>query len=192
MKVSLRFEVFKRDRFQCGYCGRTPPDVLLEVDHILPRAAGGTDEITNLLTACWDCNRGKGSKLLEEGRSAVVSAETIENERERMAQAKAHAELLAEVEEWRRDQVDLVLARWSDRFGGHKTETGWYCETYFPEEGTVRYFLKHLSLARVFDAIDISHRRWGERSGPTPTRYFYGVGHGMIRQDRGEPRKGAE
>jgi hypothetical protein len=62
----LRFEIFKRDGFVCQYCGRRPPDVVLEVDHIHPRAAGGTNDICNLVTACADCNRGKGPGLLRE------------------------------------------------------------------------------------------------------------------------------
>jgi hypothetical protein len=56
-----RFEVFKRDGFQCVYCGRHPPDVLLEVDHVIPVAEGGGDQEENLATACFDCNRGKAA-----------------------------------------------------------------------------------------------------------------------------------
>lgn len=60
-----RFDIFKRDSFTCQYCGRQPPEVVLEVDHIRPVAEGGTNEELNLITACEDCNRGKGKKLLE-------------------------------------------------------------------------------------------------------------------------------
>jgi hypothetical protein len=59
-----RFEVFKADNFTCVYCGRTPPDVTLEVDHIIPKSKGGEDIQENLLTACFDCNRGKRDNLL--------------------------------------------------------------------------------------------------------------------------------
>jgi len=62
--VRVRFEVFKRDEFTCGYCGRKSPHVVLEVDHIVPIAAGGTDDPINLKTSCWDCNRGKSDKPL--------------------------------------------------------------------------------------------------------------------------------
>lgn len=55
-----RFMVFRRDLFTCQYCGRTPPDVSLEVDHIIPVSKGGTNADDNLRTACFDCNRGKG------------------------------------------------------------------------------------------------------------------------------------
>src|SRR5262245_45542433 len=57
--VRTRFEVFKRDEFTCQYCGRKSPEVVLEVDHIIPVSDGGTDDPINLWTSCWDCNRGK-------------------------------------------------------------------------------------------------------------------------------------
>lgn len=59
-----RFEVFKRDSFICQYCGNHPPSTVLEVDHINPVANGGDNSIQNLITSCFDCNRGKSDKLL--------------------------------------------------------------------------------------------------------------------------------
>lgn len=84
----LRFEVFKRDKFTCQYCGRKAPDVILEVDHIEPVSKGGTNEITNLITSCRDCNRGKSDRKLND--KSVVKKEQKETE------------LLAE----RREQID--------------------------------------------------------------------------------------
>lgn len=63
ISAKLRFEVFKRDKFVCQYCGACGPDVELEIDHIIPVSRGGTDDITNLKTACFKCNRGKGDKV---------------------------------------------------------------------------------------------------------------------------------
>lgn len=37
----LRFEVLKRDRNTCVYCGRMPPEVALEIDHVIPVSRGG-------------------------------------------------------------------------------------------------------------------------------------------------------
>lgn len=62
----LRFEVFKRDCFTCQYCGKQPPDVVLEADHVDPVAAGGATTIDNLITACEDCNAGKADRALGE------------------------------------------------------------------------------------------------------------------------------
>lgn len=64
MKFSTRFAVFRRDGFCCQYCGRSGADAILEIDHVLPRAAGGTDDPANLLTACHACNRGKAARLI--------------------------------------------------------------------------------------------------------------------------------
>lgn len=61
-----RFEVFKRDSFKCQYCGKSAPEVVLEVDHIKPVAEGGKTTMLNLITACRDCNRGKGKRKLDD------------------------------------------------------------------------------------------------------------------------------
>jgi 5-methylcytosine-specific restriction endonuclease McrA len=49
MSKKLRFEVFKRDSFTCQYCGKTPPLVVLEVDHIHPVSKGGSCGMDNLI-----------------------------------------------------------------------------------------------------------------------------------------------
>lgn len=58
-KNTWRFEILTRDGFTCRYCGRKPPEVELEIDHINPRSKGGTNHLSNLITACRDCNAGK-------------------------------------------------------------------------------------------------------------------------------------
>lgn len=62
MTNKLRFEILKRDEFKCQYCGKTSPDVILEVDHIFPVALGGKTLKDNLITSCRSCNRGKYSR----------------------------------------------------------------------------------------------------------------------------------
>lgn len=57
----LRFEILRRDNHTCRYCGQAAPDVKLTVDHVLPEALGGSDEASNLVTACQPCNAGKSS-----------------------------------------------------------------------------------------------------------------------------------
>lgn len=67
----LRFEILRRDNHACYYCGRKPPEIELTIDHVLPQALGGTDEASNLVAACRECNGGKtsiapGSPLVEQ------------------------------------------------------------------------------------------------------------------------------
>jgi len=64
--VGLRFKVFMRDEFRCQYCGHSAEEgAVLEADHVIPRSKGGLDIMENLITACWDCNRGKSDKILD-------------------------------------------------------------------------------------------------------------------------------
>lgn len=66
--LKIRFEIFKRDNFQCQYCGRTPKKdrCKLIIEHIIPRAKGGDNSTNNLTTSCVECNLGKSDVLLEE------------------------------------------------------------------------------------------------------------------------------
>lgn len=68
----LRFEVFKRDNFTCQYCSAKPPKVPLEIDHITPVSKGGKNIIDNLLTSCFDCNRGKSNIELSTIPMSIV------------------------------------------------------------------------------------------------------------------------
>ncbi|OGH88224.1 MAG: hypothetical protein A3J93_00385 [Candidatus Magasanikbacteria bacterium RIFOXYC2_FULL_42_28] len=60
----MRYNVLQRDKFRCVLCGRDAKDDRLEIDHIVPVVAGGTNDIKNLRTLCAECNKGK--MLLEE------------------------------------------------------------------------------------------------------------------------------
>ena len=64
--LKLRFEILARDNFACQYCGRTSAKVELQIDHIHPRAKGGTNNKENLITACKYCNIGKSDTLLAQ------------------------------------------------------------------------------------------------------------------------------
>ncbi|BAZ67985.1 HNH endonuclease [Fischerella sp. NIES-4106] len=53
----------KCDR-QCAYCG--VKDVPLQIEHIHPRAKGGSNSITNLTLSCSKCNTKKGTKDIKD------------------------------------------------------------------------------------------------------------------------------
>lgn len=59
--AKLRKAVYKRDQYACYICGRKESDGAdLTLDHFIPRALGGTNEYSNLFTACRPCNSRKG------------------------------------------------------------------------------------------------------------------------------------
>ncbi|HAU38803.1 MAG TPA: HNH endonuclease [Phycisphaerales bacterium] len=62
MPLKDRWDVLKRDKYRCSKCGASPSSdhaVNLEVDHIIPVAEGGSNNIENLQTLCRRCNQGK-------------------------------------------------------------------------------------------------------------------------------------
>lgn len=66
INLRKRFEVLTHHSLKCVYCGRRPPEVKLQLDHKIPKSKGGTDELDNLVPACFDCNVGKNDMLLKE------------------------------------------------------------------------------------------------------------------------------
>jgi len=65
MTNDLREAIKKRDNYTCCICGNSvfkEPNLLLEVDHIVPVSKGGKTEASNLQTLCWRCNRRKSDK----------------------------------------------------------------------------------------------------------------------------------
>lgn len=96
----IRFEVFKRDSFRCQYCGAEAPDVTLEVDHIQPIKEGGTNDLSNLITACSKCNRGKGARLLSDNSLVKVQKKQLDELNKRREQ-------LEMMMEWRKELMNL-------------------------------------------------------------------------------------
>jgi len=64
----IRAAIFRRDNYTCAYCGHRGTSATLEVDHKTPVARGGSDDPANLTTACWECNRAKGTMTAGEFR----------------------------------------------------------------------------------------------------------------------------
>lgn len=79
LSKNMRYRVFKRDNFTCQYCGRSAPEVVLEVDHIVPLSKGGDNTLSNLVTSCRDCNRGKRDDSLKDD-SLVMKRKLQEEE----------------------------------------------------------------------------------------------------------------
>jgi ATP adenylyltransferase len=59
---TARYEVLRRAGFRCDLCGISAEERALEVDHILPRRHGGTDDLSNLQALCYKCNANKGAR----------------------------------------------------------------------------------------------------------------------------------
>lgn len=69
IRPEKRLAIYLRDEFRCVYCGRDlhrvgPEEINL--DHIVCRSHGGSNDATNLVTACKTCNCSRGDKKLSQ------------------------------------------------------------------------------------------------------------------------------
>jgi len=158
-----RFDVFKRDMFCCQYCGRTPPAVVLEVDHILPVASGGKSSIDNLVTACFDCNRGKGADLLSVIPETVAAK--AELMAEKLAQVKAFERLVKSIRREEEKAIDDV----EEAFRAYFEDYG-----FSPKfRQSVRSFLKSIPRHEVVDYMHMACSRIGRMEDSM--KYFCGI-----------------
>lgn len=80
----LRHEVFKRDGYRCRECGSSKDETSLEIDHIVPVAKGGTNDIDNLQTLCRECNRMKHTDTWVGGETSNELHNKIEHNNDKI------------------------------------------------------------------------------------------------------------
>ena len=97
---SIRFEILKRDKFTCQYCGKKAPDIILHVDHMNPVSRGGTNDLLNLITSCLDCNLGKSDRTLTD--TTIIDRNRIQTEN--LQERRHQIEMMME---WQRGLVEL-------------------------------------------------------------------------------------
>lgn len=159
---TIRFQVFNRDQFTCQYCGRKPPAVTLEIDHVVPHSKGGEDGEDNLITACFDCNRGKGVRSL--GVVPIDKAARLELAKERAAQAEQYEEFLAEQRRFLANDVDCIVDIYEDNFDG------WQLTDHARE--SIRRFLGKLAYSQVQEAMEMACER---KEADSAFKYFCGI-----------------
>ena len=172
----LRFEVFKRDGFKCCYCGRTPPAVVLECDHVIPVADGGKSTIENLVAACFGCNRGKGKVSLESIPPSMV--ETMEAAKEKEAQIRQFRKFTDKIEKRLSADAESINEIYNAQFGG------WWLKDSFIKS-SVYLFLKALPFHEVNDAMSIaSSKMYYDKD--RAIKYFCGICWKKIRDQGGD------
>lgn len=170
---TVRFNVFKRDGFRCQYCGSHPPAVVLEIDHVTPVSKGGTNVIHNLITACFDCNRGKGAGLLSDiPQSLVDKAALLE---ERHEQLKAYERLLKKMRKAEEDRIDEVQEVFRESF------TGLRFTPKFRE--SVRQFLGKLDIYQVIGAMSSACSKRSDNADQA-VKYFCGICWAKIKEGK--------
>ena len=148
----IRFEIFKRDKFTCQYCGKKAPDVVLNIDHINPVAKGGTNELMNLITSCFDCNNGKRDKKLDDSSVVEKQRKQLELLQERREQIELMLEWKKSLSDFDNDVVEMLV----DYINSKITPLS------LNENGKQRIvkWLKKFSTEQILDAIDISAKQY--------------------------------
>ena len=149
----IRFEVFKRDSFTCQYCGQSAPQVILEVDHIIPVSKGGDNELTNLITSCRDCNRGKSNIELSDDTVVVKQQKELEDLQERKNQLEMMVEWRKGLKELDQTTVDIFCDEFLNLTGFEVNDVG---------QSKVRKWIKKYSMATLFEALDKSYNQYDE------------------------------
>ena len=172
LSKKTRFEVFKRDGFRCQYCGSHPPDVVLEVDHIIPVCDGGENGIDNLLVSCFNCNRGKaGSSLTSIPKSLDEKAREIAEQEDQIAGYR-------EIMQSRLDRIESDMWQVADAIIPRSSENGFRRDWL----QSIKRFNDILPLHEVLEAAEIALSRKPYSEGQR-FRYFCGV---CWRKSRGE------
>ena len=169
----LRFEVFKRDQFQCVYCGKTPPEITLEIDHIEPVSKGGENGINNLVSACFVCNRGKRNIRLEQIPNKTSKNIAILKEQEE--QLKEYRKLIKKIAGRVNSDIKIINNVYSEAY------LGWELSESF-KIGSIKKFLSLLPREEIIEALNIAISRFGNNRDRVLS-YFCGVCWRKIKKD---------
>lgn len=101
--LSNRF-LFRRDGDRCLYCGDRFHFRDLSRDHVIPKAQGGKDIWTNVVTACKRCNHHKGNRTPEQADMPLLAIPFVPNRHEYFY--LANRKILA-------DQMDFLASSFS-------------------------------------------------------------------------------
>jgi len=165
-----RFEVFKRDSFTCQYCSSKPPNVPLEIDHIKPVCKGGTNHIDNLITACFDCNRGKAGNELSVIPQTLV--DKIEIKKIALQQYREFQKII--VKEKKQIEFDINLI--DEEYSRHFPE---WCLSESAKT-SVKKFIKELGFSEVLDSMETACSR--DLNCNHTIKYFYGICWNKIKE----------
>lgn len=143
----LRFEVFKRDSFTCQYCGQSAPNVVLEVDHLLPVSKGGDNDILNLITSCWTCNNGKSNILLTDNTMLEKQKAQLDELNEKRLQL----EMMIEWRESLNNLDDDIAQKIADYFGNQAN-----CDVNETGLKKIKQWTKKFTYQQILEAVELS------------------------------------
>ena len=163
-----RYEVLRRDNNACRYCGCMAPDVKLTIDHVTPKALGGSDKPDNLVAACKDCNAGKTS--VQPGSDLV--ADVAQDAVRWAAAMKGAIEMRATQRAARDEYVDTIDEAW---LAYHYKSDGEHLPRPLDWRHSIQHFYElGLPLEEMQESVEIAATRYAVARGQE-WRYACGV-----------------
>lgn len=173
----LRYEIIRRDNGTCRYCGQHAPDVPLTVDHVIPTTLGGTDDPSNLVTACRDCNNGKSASSPDQPLVDDVAADALRWANAMRVAADAQVAELEQVTSWHQD-FDRAWTRWTIDGEPIDRPTDWRTTVDQFREASLPQPILHDAVRIAMEANQLpADRVW---------RYFCGVAWRRVEQIRAD------
>lgn len=164
LSKKVRFETFKRDLFCCQYCGRKPPSVALEVDHITPVTKGGKNNVDNLLTSCFDCNRGKSN--IELSSLPPSTEEKLLLLKEKRDQYKEYQKYSLSMDKMMENDLIRCDKVWLNHF--------MYPYDSSFRNSSIKTFIRKLGVEEVITSMELALSRKGDRQSKA-IPYFCGI-----------------
>jgi hypothetical protein len=165
----VRFEIFKRDGFRCIYCGATPVSTPLHCDHVVAIADGGSNDPSNLVTACSDCNLGKGVVRIEKKTLQPIATEA---DRDHADQIREYLAVQRTIEEAKTLAHEAIADRWQELIGPLSEEMF----------RRLRVVMKEWPIEKLEEAMQITGRKLeslGEEfdydTSVHQAKYFHGI-----------------
>ena len=164
-----RFEIFKRDGFRCVYCGTTPVQSALRVDHVIPVAENGTNVPENLVTSCHDCNAGKAATPLEKKRLTKPMLTVAHTDH--VEQIREYLKVQKQIAEARQEAAEELAEYWQAKIGPMS-------EDMFNRLSGI---IHELPSDKLIEAINIVARKFGKMNhfhsydATKRAKYFNGI-----------------
>lgn len=151
-----RFEVFKRDSFTCQYCGDSAPKVVLEIDHIKPVSKGGNNGYLNLITSCFDCNRGKRDNELSDDTVMIKQQKQLQELNDKRDQMKMMMKWKDELNKIKDEQINNL-------YGLACTHMGSDCTNYFKNTAMLK-LIRIYGYPETYDCLEIAIESYYDES----------------------------
>jgi hypothetical protein len=140
------------------------------VDHVIAIANGGTNSVSNLVTACDKCNLGKSAVPLAKKKLAPPIATTAD--RDHAKQILEYLAIQRKVEAATHEAVDVLAKRWEEVIGPLSQEM----------YDRLERIVKAWPIEKLEEAMQITARKMGTagqefdpRLAVSQTRYFQGI-----------------